>query len=290
MPIFKKIEDYRPDSKTVVLVIGNFDGMHRGHCAVLKRAFQLARDEGEVAILTFSNHPSEILRPGNPTPLLSSIEQKIHLLTSFGVENIILIPFTEYLSKHSAKFFIEYLRNHFFFNHLVLGHDATLGRDRQGNPPIMKELGIEWGFSVHYIEPYRYEGHLVSSTTIREELKQGHLEKVEELLNRPYSILGTVISGSGEGSILEFPTANLSVKNLCLPPFGVYAVKVDDCGTFYEGIANLGIAPTIRDTKEPILEVHFFDHRKEPWLGCTIEVIFKQFIRPELINFEFEKA
>lgn len=281
MPVIKKLEDFPKTSHSIVLTIGNFDGMHRGHCAVLKQAQALVGKEGKVVVLTFINHPSEILRPETATPLLCTLPHKLYLLENFGIQTIILLPFTRYLAQHSARSFIENVRQYISFAHLVLGHDATLGRDRQGNPPTINNLGMEWGFDVHYLEAYRYEGKPVSSTRIREILQQGDLNQVEELLGRPYSIYGNVVTGKGKGASLGFPTANLNVKGLCLPPFGVYAVEVCHHSKFIRGIANLGIAPTMNDNREPVLEVHLFNEDQD-FVGQTVEVIFKEFIRPEM--------
>lgn len=279
--VIKRLQDYTSPRYPLVLTIGNFDGMHRGHCAVLKHALSLAEQEGEVVALTFCNHPSEVLRPDQPTKLLCTLPHKLRLLQQFGIDKIVLLPFTRYLAQHSAGSFVEHIRQFIPFSHLVLGHDATLGRDRQGDRTTMQTLGMEWGFHVHYLEEYRYEGKSVSSTCIREALLQGDFMQVEELLNRPYSIYASVVTGEGKGRQLGFPTANLEVAKLCLPPFGVYAVEViSDSHQRMQGIANLGIAPTIKQNDHPLLEVHLFDSDQN-WVGHPLEVIFKGFVRPE---------
>lgn len=280
MPIIKKLEDYTGVHHSLALTIGNFDGMHRGHHAVLRHAQSLVGQEGEVIVLTFSNHPSEVLKPQQPTKLLCTPAHKIQLLQEFGIKTIVHLPFTHYLAQHSARSFIEHIRQFIPFSHLVLGHDATLGRDRQGNRMVMQTLGMEWGFNVHYLEEYRYEGKPVSSTFIRKALQSGDFDQAEELLGRPYSIYTSVNIGKGKGKQLGFPTANLDVTGLCLPPFGVYAVEVLYCYKQFQGIANLGIGPTIRDDTKPILEVHLFENNQD-LVGHYLEVIFKGFIRPE---------
>lgn len=280
MLIIERLEDFSHPHYPLVLTIGNFDGMHRGHCAVLKHAQALAGEEGQCIVLTFRNHPSEVLRPEQPTLLLCTLPHKLRLLQQMDVNKTILLPFTRYLAQHSAASFIEHVRQFIPFSHLVLGHDATLGRDRQGDRSTMKKLGMEWGFHVHYLEEYRYEGKPVSSTRIRETLQQGDLIQVEELLNRPYSIYAPVSPGGGKGKHLGFPTANLDVQGLCLPPLGVYAVEVRHDSRLIQGIANLGLAPTIRQDNKPVLEVHLFEESKN-WLDHYLEIIFKGFIRPE---------
>lgn len=282
MHIYEKLEDnfHRNQKNPIVLTIGNFDGMHRGHRAVLKKAKLLAGQEGQVIVLTFRNHPSEVLRPEQPVQLLCSLSHKLLLLEQFGIESTILLPFTRYLAEHSARSFVEQVRQFLPFSDLVLGFDATLGRDRQGDRSTMLALGMEWGFNVHYLEEYRYEGKAVSSTRVREALKQGDLEQVGELLDRPYSIYGSVMTGAGKGKILGFPTANIEVAGLCLPPLGVYAVNILYHSELLQGIANLGTAPTVRKDGNPVLEVHLFDHAQD-LVGQKLEVIFKKFIRPE---------
>lgn len=281
MQVLERLEDFTQPRHPLVLTIGNFDGMHRGHCAVLKRAHTLSGEEGEIVVLTFRNHPSEVLRPDHPTRLLCTLPHKIHLLKEFDVDRVLLLPFTRYLAQHSAASFIEHIRQFIPFSYLVLGHDATLGRDRQGNRATMQELGEQWGFNVFYQEEYRFEGQAVSSTRIREALQRGDFEQVEQLLDRPYSIYGPVSQGEGKGKQMGFPTANINVSGLCLPPFGVYAVEVLRGSHFIQGIANLGVAPTVRADASPILEVHLFGHEQN-FYGNYLEVIFTRFIRPEL--------
>lgn len=280
MQLLNHLEDFKDDRKPIVLTIGNFDGMHRGHLAVIRRAQEIASGKSQTMVLTFNNHPSEILRPQHPISLLCTLPHRIQLIEASGINSLLLLPFTNYLAQHSAASFVENLRQYIPFTHLVLGHDATLGRDRQGNRVVMKDLGQDWGFDVHYVEEYRFEGHPVSSSRIRELLQRGELDQVEVLLGRPYSIYSKVVSGMVVGKELGYPTINFEVNGLCLPPFGVYTVKVKSKNELFPGIANLGIAPTIRQDVKPWLEVYLFNqalnfHEQE------IEVIFQQFIRPE---------
>lgn len=256
MTIIERLEDYAVPSHSIVLTIGNFDGMHRGHQAVLKRAQTFAgtdrETESEVVVLTFRNHPSEILRPENPTSLICSRLHRIHLLQQFGIQDIILLPFTRYLAQHSAESFIERVRGSIPFSHLILGYDATLGRNRQGDHQTMQSLGEMWGFHVDYVEEYRYEGKPVSSSRIREAINEGNLTLVEDLLGRPYSIYGKAIPDtpyegrserqneqshdrwineqSDDRLIHEKEPVNsnfhFDLSGLCLPPSGVYEVEI----------------------------------------------------------------
>jgi len=281
MHVIHRIEDYKSEHRPTILTIGNFDGVHRGHLAVLQRAKSLVKGNDQIVVITFSNHPAEVLRPDEPAvPRLCTSAHKNRLLEDFGVHTLISIPFTRWLAQHSAALFIENVRQAIPFSHLVLGHDATLGKDRLGKPSTMKNLGEQWGFEVHYLEEFRYEGHPISSTKIRNLLQQGNLEQVENLLGRPYSIYSSVIHGEGKGKHIGFPTANIDVTGLCLPPFGVYVVDIIKDGKLLKGIANLGVAPTVNEDRIPLLEVHIFDHDLNLYQEY-IEVIFRGFVRPE---------
>lgn len=276
MEILYQVEDFKDDRKPIVLTIGNFDGVHRGHLAVLRGVKEIAGNKSRILVITFSNHPSEILRPNQPIALLCTLEHRIRLIEDCGIHSLLLLPFTNYLAQHSAKSFVERLRQSIPFTHLVLGHDATLGRDRQGDRRVMKELAHDWGFDVHYLEEYRYEGHPVSSSRIRELLQMGDLENVEMLLGRPYSIYSKAILGMGIEQDAGLTLVNLNVNRLCLPPFGLYAVKVKKNDDILNGIANLGNA---RLHADPILEVFLKDHNLEN--DQEIEVIFDNLIHPD---------
>lgn len=219
MEIIEKLEDYAHLKGSLALTIGTFDGMHRGHQAVLQNVLRLASPDGHTCAITFSNHPSTVLMPNEPICLLTTLEHKIALFEKTEINTLLLLPFTKYLAKHSAASFIENVRQFIPFTHLVLGHDATLGRDRQGNRSVMMELGDQWGFSVHYLEEFRYEGRPISSTLIRTLLQEGNLDRVEELLARPYSIYSCATK-------LSPGFYSIDAKSLCLPPPGLYPVEI----------------------------------------------------------------
>lgn len=268
--------------KPVVISIGNFDGLHLGHSQVLEKAREHAkRENSSLTVLTFSNHPVEVLHPEQSVPLLCSLSHKKKLFEKFGVDDLILLPFTKEFAQQSARDFLSLLHRHIPFSHLILGHDATIGRGKEGDRDCIKELANEFHFIVEYVEPFSLEGEVISSRKIRGFIQQGNLSLAERLLGRRYSVYGRVIEGRTHGKLLGFPTANLDVTNLCLPPFGVYAVQVLHENRMLQGVANLGIAPTIRTDRIPILEVHLLD-----WEGNlyhqSIEVIFLSFIRSEM--------
>lgn len=277
MKIFRELQSFPQKINSCVLTIGNFDGVHRGHQKILNRM----KEVGYPAVaLTFENHPSTVLRPDHPLCCISTTEHRIKLLKTYGIDLLGLLRFTQEFSRQTAHTFLSQARQYIPFTHLILGHDAALGKDRHGDPKIIRKLGDELGFDVEYIQEFIWKGETVSSSKIRQLVEEGKLQEATDLLGRSYSIYSQVTKGSRIGSQIGFHTANLNVDNLCLPPFGVYAVKVLLNGSEYSGIANLGIAPTIHDSRKVSLEVHIFDLEDdlyEKWL----EVIPTRFIRPE---------
>lgn len=281
MQIIRQLDLFPSSFTQVVLTVGNFDGMHRGHRAVLQQLKSPCSKDKKTGVITFGNHPSEILRPERPTSLICTLPHRLRLIEEFGIDFTVCLPFTPSLANLSALTFIEQIRKFVPFTDLILGFDATLGKDRQGNRETMQLIAKKVGFRIFYLEQYYYEGNPVSSTNIRNALTSGNFPLVNALLNRPYSIYGTVERGSGTGAKLGFPTANLNVTGLCLPPYGVYTVDMIKDGRLFEGIANLGVAPTIRNSFSPTLEVHLLDRPENEFYGTNVEVIFKTFIRPE---------
>jgi riboflavin kinase / FMN adenylyltransferase len=268
--------------KPIVLTIGNFDGVHLGHRAVLDYVKSVAVKENRPwAVITFENHPSEVLRPEKRVPLLCTLPHRIRLLEQQGADFLLLLPFTAELSQLTAEEFLQNIYARQPFTHLILGHDATLGKNRHGDSKHLKAFADTAHFSVEYLKPFVFESTIVSSSVIRACIQQGELAKASLLLGRNYSMYGTVIKGLSKGAPLGFPTANIDVSGLCLPPLGVYAVHLIHKGNVMEGIANLGIAPTIRNDTQPLLEVHLFDQSQNLY-GEEVEVVFSGFIRPEI--------
>lgn len=281
MHVFSRIEDFYTSQRPIILTIGNFDGVHQGHQFILQNMKRLAGPQGHVSVITFSNHPSEILRPNHPTLLLSTLSHKIKLLEQLGINSLLILPFTSEIAEQTAEHFVKTLRRTIPFSYLMLGHDATLGKNRQGNKETMSALAQQLGFEVHYAEEYRQKGFPVSSTEVRKHIQQGHLDEAHRLLGRPYSIYSIIESGAGKGREIGYPTLNLATKGLCLPPFGVYTVTIRDHHHTFQGIANLGKAPTIKNSQEPVLEVHILSSFNQTLDRAEIEVIFHQFLREE---------
>lgn len=281
MQIAYSLNEVAKSSEPVVLTIGNFDGVHLGHQAVLKHLKQTAKKRRtRSAVLTFSNHPSTVLRPAHSIPLLCTTQHKVKLLEKAFIDLVILLPFTKEFSEQSADLFLQNVKKNLPFQTLILGSDAHFGKNREGDSSTVSTLAKTMGFTVEYFPDYTKEGQRISSSLIREYIQRGQLTQAEDLLGRPYSIYGPVLKGHGKGASIGFPTANLAVNDLCLPPLGVYAVtlKVDELE--YIGVANLGLAPTVRHENSPILEVHLFDKHLDLY-DKIVDVHFHNFIRSE---------
>lgn len=264
-----------------VLTIGFFDGVHLGHQMLLQRSKELAQEnDTSFTVITFENHPSEVLRPDQSISFICTLQHKIRLLEQIGTDVLVLLPFTHDFSRQSAEEFLGYVQEHIPFSHLVLGHDAVLGKDKTGNKNIVQKIAKASNFQVEYLPPFSLDGEVVSSTRIRTAIQQGDFSKCEKLLGRRYSIYGPVIAGRTHGKIMGFPTANIDVGKLCLPPGGVYAVKVLYEGQEIDAVANLGVAPTVRNDNKLLLEAHLLNWDKDLY-NQMIEVVFCEYIRPE---------
>lgn len=268
-----RLEDFTPSSEPISLTIGNFDGIHLGHQAILSRL------TNRKVVFTFSNHPAEVLY-AKPSSRLITFSHRLHLLSSYGIDTTLVTPFTEAFSKQSAEEFLLKLRAFIPFSHLVLGHDAVLGHARQGDSTQLLKLAKREGFLLEYLEAVKLDGIIVSSSEIRKQIQLGSFERANQLLGRPYSILAPIEPGAQNGRLLGFQTANLNVNGLCLPPLGVYAVSALLKGKHYQGVANLGRAPTLHADRPPILEVHLLDYDGELY-GEELEVVFLKFLREE---------
>lgn len=289
MKVLYSLEELSQIEKPVFLTIGNFDGVHPGHQIILKNLKDGAKLEQVASlVITFSNHPSQILRPNHPTPLLTSKEHKFKLLEQIGIDYVLMLDFTLPFSEQSAEIFLRQIYKNTPFRRLILGSDAKLGNDRQGNTPLMHEIANRLHFSLDFLPLVPYHQKPITSSRIRLAIQNADLKTAEELLGRKVSIMGKVMHGRGDGHILGYPTLNLSLENLCHPPFGVYAVTVLHDNHKYPGVANLGIAPTMRTSHTPLLETYLLNQTLNLY-DQTIEVVFEDFFRPEKV-FESPEA
>ncbi|MCB0478626.1 MAG: bifunctional riboflavin kinase/FAD synthetase [Crocinitomicaceae bacterium] len=232
-----------------LLTIGTFDGIHIGHQEILRRLISEARSaNGESVLFTFNPHPREVVFPENHgLKMLTTLDEKMQILDELGLDNVILFPFTEEFSKLSAKDFVQQiLVDQIGVQKVVIGYDHHFGNNREGNIELLKELGAELGFEVEEIPAQDIDHINVSSTKIRNALKEGKMEVVTQYLGRPFEINGIVVEGNKIGRTLGFPTANIEIgdEKKMLPCNGAYVVQIGLKGQVYRGMMNIGFNPT----------------------------------------------
>ncbi len=275
-------EDLSEVPGPVHLAIGVFDGLHRGHIAVIRRALEASRASGgTTALLTFHPHPLAVLRPEGGPGALTGARQRLGLLRAVGVHHVVVLPFTTSLARLSGEEFVQKLVESCRpLLHICVGHEWVFGRDRSGSIELLRKLGTVYGFNVDAIDPVRAGGRIISSTAIRAAVRSGQLADAQAMLGRPYALFGNVRQGRGAARQLGFPTANVAVENEVLPPDGVYSVRAVVDGNLREGIANLGVRPTFMKGSQREFEVHFFDFEGNLY-GQDLEVELMGFVRPE---------
>jgi riboflavin kinase/FMN adenylyltransferase len=265
-----------------VVALGNFDGFHVGHQAVVGRALALAREKGVPALVaTFDPHPARFFRPDAPPFLLTSIAQRFDLFEAIGMDGALAFPFDRAMAALGPERFIaEWLVDRLGATALVTGDDFTFGRDRAGNTAMLAHLARDRGMRAETIPAVEADGAIASSTRIREHLRAGEMAAAERLLTRPYTIAATVQHGDKLGRVIGYPTANLALGDYLRSAYGVYAVRgrLAD-GRIFDGAANLGVRPQFDPPKE-LLEPYFFDFAEDLY-GQSIEVELVEFLRPE---------
>ncbi|WP_374242959.1 bifunctional riboflavin kinase/FAD synthetase [Zoogloea sp.] len=248
-----------------VLTIGNFDGVHRGHQALLAKLTDKAHATGlPSAVLTFEPHPREFFAHDNRPRRLTSLREKIQLLASRGVDRLYIARFNTRFAALTAEQFIEDVLIHGLgVRHLLIGDDFCFGKGRVGNFTMLNAAGQQAGFTVEAMHTLVHEGERVSSSAVRAALLEGDMPHAARLLGRPYSISGRVMHGDKIGRTIGFPTANIQLKHRSPPLMGIYTVSVDGLADKpWPGVASVGVRPTINDAGRPSLEVHLFD-----WAG-----------------------
>jgi riboflavin kinase/FMN adenylyltransferase len=281
-----------PDNGTVV-TIGAYDGVHRGHQAVIGRVRDLAESRGlQTAVVTFDRHPAAVVRPESAPPLLTSLDQKIELLDRTGVDYVYVIHFDEVRSKEPAEDFVtEVLIDCLNAKVVVVGEDFHFGHQRRGNVELLESMGATAGFEVVGIELVDVDGAVaaldedrVSSTAIRMALREGRLDAANTMLGRSYEVRGVVVDGDKRARDLGFPTANLRVPDdVCIPADGIYAgwyARPD--GVLRPAAISLGRRPTFYDDADrSLLEAHVLDFDGDLY-GEVARVLFAARLRDEL--------
>jgi len=280
---FLVVRDTAPDGALhgAVLAMGNFDGMHRGHQAVIAAAQDRAKRLGKPsAVLTFEPHPRAFFKPDEPLFRLTDEAAKLRLLASTVLDGVIVLTFNAALASVTAEEFVgRILVERFAISGAVIGFNFHFGKNRTGSPDFLAAQGRKHGFAVDVVAPFEVDGRPVSSGPIRDALAAGRLDDAAALLGFPWFVSGEVIHGDKRGRELGFPTANLSLDASCGLRHGVYAVRIAHGGRRYDGVANFGRRPMF-DSGVVLLEVFLFDFAGDLY-GQNIDVAFVDWIREE---------
>jgi riboflavin kinase/FMN adenylyltransferase len=268
--------------KGAVAAIGNFDGVHRGHRAVIDAAVARAAALNVAAIaVTFEPHPRNVLRPSEPVFRLTDAASKLRLLATTGLDGALVLTFDKAFAELTADQFVaRILVGRLGISGATIGFDFHFGNRREGSPAFLCEQGERYGFTVETAPPLEDEGRPVSSSSIRAALADGRVVEAAELLGYPWFAAGTVIKGDQRGRDLGFPTANVALDPNCGLKHGIYAVRVAVGGAIHDGVASFGTRPTF-DNGAPLLETYVFDFSGDLY-GKAIDVAFIGWIRPEL--------
>ncbi|KAB2939729.1 bifunctional riboflavin kinase/FAD synthetase [Hyphomicrobium sp.] len=274
-------KDVPQGARGAALAIGNFDGVHRGHQALLRAAAAIGRELGAPAgALIFEPHPREFFHPEEPHFHLTPLPQKLDLFEHAGLDLAVVLPFDVKLASLSADDFVSrIIVGALAARHVIIGHDFFFGRNRGGTPETMQAAAQKLGFGITIIPPVAEDGEVFSSSAIRLHLAQGDVKGATRLLGRTWRVEGTVVGGAKRGTGLGFPTANIPLPRGTTLGHGIYAVRVHLDGARHDGAAYLGTRPTYDDGM-PVLEVFLLDFDGDLY-GRTIEVEFVDFIRAD---------
>jgi riboflavin kinase/FMN adenylyltransferase len=283
MEILNSVPELSRLTGPLFLAIGVFDGVHRGHQAVISTSADHAKAaNGTPVVVTFDPHPEKVLRPQSAPHLLSATQHKIGLIRALGVRHLLVINFDKQFAATEPEDFVQQLVEYSRpLREICVGHEWSFGKNRRGNLELLKKLGAESNFAVVGVPAIKTNGEVVSSTAIRQAIERGDFARAAAMLGREYTILGTVVRGDDLGKKIGFPTANLSAHSEQFPPNGVYAAEARINGELHRGVVNLGVRPTVTSGKsERVLEIHLFDFNRSIY-GQDLEVRFVKFLRPE---------
>lgn len=252
---------YSPDPRPVALTIGNFDGVHLGHQALLNELRAAAQARGlQTAVVIFEPHPREFFTPQQAPTRLTSLREKLELFVAMGIDRVHVCRFNARFAQTSAAGFIHALHEKLSAKFVLIGDDFRFGSGRAGDFALMEKIGSQHGFTVQAVHSVLHNGVRISSTAVRAALAEGNMRMAQSYLGRPYSISGRVEHGDGLGKRIGFPTANIQLKHNRPPLSGIFVVRVQGDGLPpMQGVASLGVRPTVHQDGKPVLEVHVFD-------------------------------
>lgn len=276
--------DNLPNFTNPVITIGSFDGLHHGHKVILQQVVKETKlINGESVLITFEPHPRKIISPNENLGLLSNPDEKTELILAEGIDHIVFVPFTRDFSMMSASEYVkDFLIKHFNPAKIIIGYDHKFGHSREGDIHLLKNMAGD-KISIIEIAPQLVEKAAVSSTKIRKALMTGNLSEANHMLERNYTLKGTVVKGDGIGRKFGFPTANIqsSYSDQLIPMIGVYSVWVHYNQVKYKGMLSIGVRPTINDLNKISCEVNILDFQEDIY-GQQVSLEFLEYQRPEL--------
>ncbi|NNM69713.1 MAG: bifunctional riboflavin kinase/FAD synthetase [Gallionella sp.] len=280
MQIFRGL--YSPNTQPVAITVGNFDGVHLGHQALLNDLRKAARTHGlQTAVVIFEPHPREFFTPEQAPARLTSLREKLQFFAALGVDRVHVCRFNAHFAQMSAVDFINVLHDKLSAKFVLIGDDFRFGKGRLGDFALLEKIAAVRGFTVQAVHSVLHDGVRISSTAIRAALAAGQLRTAQRYLGRHYSMSGRVVRGDQVGRKLGFPTANIQVRHPRLPLSGIYVAQVHGEGLgVLQGAASMGVRPTVQRDARPTLEVHLFEFDQQIY-GKHLRVEFLQKLRDE---------
>ena len=267
-------------SEPTAVTVGKFDGIHRGHNLLTSDIIAKKEQGLKSCLITFTNSPRVMLK-ADTTPSLITNKERVYMLDRNGLDYLIECPFDERLMQTDARQFIEFLVTNLNMKYMISGSDFTFGHKGAGNAQVLTRLSQVLGFEYKVIEKIKLNNRDISSTYIREELKEGNIETVNNMLGYEYFVWGEVVHGAHLGHTIGIPTINIMPeKNKLVPKFGVYATTIDFDGRIYHGVTNVGTKPSVSDENIVGIETHILDYNGDLY-GKFVRVTFHYFLRPE---------
>ncbi|MDD4930306.1 MAG: bifunctional riboflavin kinase/FAD synthetase [Gallionella sp.] len=273
---------YSSDTRPVALTIGNFDGVHLGHQALLSQLQAAARARGlQTAVVIFEPHPREFFTPQDAPARLSSLREKLELFAHLGIDRVHVCRFNAQFAQMNAADFMRTLHSKLSAKYVLIGDDFRFGSGRVGDFALMEKIGGQYGFEVSSVRSVMHDGVRISSTAVRAALAAGQMRRVHDYLGRAYSISGRVVHGDGVGKKLGYPTANIQLKHNRPALSGIFVIEAHTLNIgVLQGVASLGVRPTLKHQAKPVLEVHLFEFAQDIY-GKRMRVEFLQKRREE---------
>ncbi len=282
MQTIRQSNELQARGRKVCVAIGVFDGVHLGHLQVIRQTLTDAEQQEAIAVvITFDRHPNVVVAPQRVPELIYSLPQKLRAIESLGTDVTLVIEFDEPFSRQTGEEFVRSLARDFGHIHSIcVGSTFTFGHKRSGNVDLLRQLGKELHFIVHGLAAVALDGHVVSSTRIRDAIRSGQLDAASQMLGRGYSLAGNVVRGDALGKKLGFPTANLDTTGLVAPPNGVYTAHARIGRTTYRAAVNIGVRPTVGAQTQRRVEAHLLDFKGELY-NQELELTFVDKLRDE---------